>query len=121
MKARAEAKYIRMSPRKVRLIADLVRGMHITEARNQLRFSLKAAAEPVLKVINSAVANAEHNLKVDTSNFHVLEIYVNEGPTIKRFMPRAHGRASAIRKRMSHIGVTVGPLHENEKSNSTKN
>jgi large subunit ribosomal protein L22 len=121
MKARAEAKYIRISPRKVRLVANLVRGMHIEEARNQLRFSLKSAAEPVLKVINSAVANAEHNLKADTKDFHVLEIYVNDGPTIKRFKPRAHGRAFAIRKRMSHIGVTVGPLEATQKSNSTKN
>lgn len=108
MEARAEAKFVRMSPRKVRLVVDLIRGMGIQEARQQLQFSQKAAARPVLKVLNSAIANASHNLGADTTGFRVVETYVNDGPTIKRFMPRAHGRATPLRKRMSHITVVVG-------------
>ncbi len=97
-----------MSPRKVRLVVDLIRGMGIKEARQQLTFSRKAAAGPVLKVLNSAIANAEHNLKADTADFKVMEAFVNDGPTMKRFQPRAHGRATPLRKRMSHITITVG-------------
>ena len=108
MQARAEAKYIRMSPRKVRLVVDLIRGMGIQEARHQLAFSRKAAAGPVLKVLNSAIANAENNMGLNTEDFRVVEARVNDGPTIKRFMPRAHGRATPLRKRMSHIAVAVG-------------
>lgn len=108
MKVHATAKYIRISPRKTRLVVDLVRGMAIEEARAQLKFSAKNAAKPVLKVLNSAIANAENNLGLDVSNFRVVEAYVNEGPTIHRFMPRAQGRATALRKRMSHITIAVG-------------
>lgn len=108
MQARAEAKYIRIAPRKVRLVVDLIRGMSVQEARLQLEFSPKNAAKPVLKVLNSAVANAEHNLNADTKNFHVLSAYVNEGPKFMRFIPRAQGRATPLRKRMSHITIVVG-------------
>ena len=112
MNVKATAKYIHMSPRKVRLVVDLVRGLGIEEARRQLMFSPKAAAKPVLKVLNSAVANAENNFSMDTTNFVVSEAFVNEGPTFHRFRPRAHGRAAAIRKRMSHITVEVGEVSE---------
>lgn len=108
MQAKAEAKYIRISPRKVRLVVDLVRGMGIEEARLQLEVSPKLAAKAVLKVLNSAVANAQHNLKADTTDFRVLTAYVNEGPKMMRYKPRAQGRATPIRKRMSHIGIVVG-------------
>lgn len=112
MQARAEAKFIRIAPRKVRLLATLIRGMHVQAARAQLKFSAKHSGEPILKVLNSAVANAQHNLKADTSNFHVLEIFVNEGPKIKRYTPKAQGRATLIRKRMSHITIVVGDKEE---------
>lgn len=115
MQARAEAKYIRIAPRKVRLVIDLIRGMSVQNARMQLEFSKKAAAKPVLKLLNSAVANAEHNLKVDTSEFKVMAAYVNEGPKFMRFMPRAQGRATPLRKRMSHISIVVGDEEKVEK------
>jgi len=109
MQVSATAKYIHTSPRKVRLVADLIRGKSIVEARNQLTFSKKAAAKLVLKALNSAVANAEHNNSADTSDYIVSEIRIDEAPTIKRFRPRARGAAFAIRKRTCHIKVTVGP------------
>lgn len=112
MQARAEAKYVRVAPRKARLLVDLIRGMNVKEARAQLSFSPKQTALPVLKVLNSAIANAEHNLNANTDDFKVIEVYVNEGPKIKRYKPRAQGRATLIRKRMSHITVVVGDSSE---------
>ncbi|RMD51782.1 50S ribosomal protein L22 [Candidatus Parcubacteria bacterium] len=112
MKVKATAKYIRMSPRKVRLVVDLVRGLPIEDAKKQLMFSRKAAAKPVLKVLNSAVANAENNFSLNTEDYIVAEAYVDQGPTIKRYRPRAHGRAALIRKRMSHITIVVGPAND---------
>lgn len=112
MQARAEAKYVRVAPRKARLLVDLIRGMNVKEARAQLKFSPKQTAQPVLKVLNSAIANAEHNLNAKTDDFRVIEAYVNEGPKIKRYKPRAQGRATLIRKRMSHITVVVGDSSE---------
>lgn len=110
MEANATAKFIHMSPRKVRLVVDLVRDLSLVQARKQLAFCKKAAAEPVLKVVNSAIANAGDN--VDLENMYVKEIFVDEGPTIKRHMPRAHGRSAPIRKRTSHISVTIGDKEE---------
>ena len=114
MKVSATAKYVRMSPRKTRLLVDLVRGMSIIEARHQLQFSPKAASKPVLKVLNSAIANAQNNHSLDTTNFVVTAAFVNEGPTFYRYRPRAHGRSAPIRKRMSHITVEVGLPGEQE-------
>ena len=108
MKVRAKAKYILMSPRKTRLVVNLVRGLSIEEARRQLLFSKKAAAKPVLKVLESAIANAQNNFDQDTSEYRVVEAYVDEGPTFHRFTPKAHGRANPVRYRMSHIVITVG-------------
>jgi len=119
MKVHAKARFIRISPRKTRLVIDLIRGKSIDEARRELQFSRKAAAEPVLKVLNSAIANAENNFKLDTSNFRVIEAFVDEGPTIHRSIPRAQGRATPIRKRMSHITVAVG-TKDDLKSSSKK-
>lgn len=110
MEANAIAKFIHMSPRKIRLVADLVRDLSVVQARKQLAFSKKAAAKPVLKVVNSAIANAGDS--VDLENVFVKEIFVDEGPTIKRYMPRAHGRSAPIRKRTSHISVTIGDKEE---------
>lgn len=107
MEARAVARYVRVSPRKARLVVDLVRGKSAAEAATILRFTEKGVAEVVGKVLASAVANAEHNLKVNPDTLVVSEAYVNEGPTLKRIRPRAQGRAFRIRKRTSHITVVV--------------
>jgi large subunit ribosomal protein L22 len=107
MEARAIARYVRVSPRKARLVVDEIRGKDAGEAATILRFTPKGAAEIVGKVLASAVANAEHNLKVKPETLFVSEAYVNEGPTLKRIRPRAMGRAFRIRKRTSHITVVV--------------
>ncbi len=113
MAIKAQVKYIRMSPRKVRLVADLIRGLDVEEAENQLRFMNKIAAEPVLKLLKSAVANALNNFKLKKENLYIKEIQVNGGPTLKRWQPKAFGRATPIRKRSSHIAVV---LDERKKS-----
>ncbi len=105
---RAVAKYVRIAPRKVRLVADEVRGKSYPEAVSILRFTNKKAAKMVRDVIDSAAANAEHNLDADPDELFVREIRVDEGPTIKRYRARAMGRATMIRKRTSHISVELG-------------
>ncbi len=105
--ALAQAKYIRMTPMKCRRVVDLVRGMPVDSALDVLRFDVHAASEPVAKVLASAVANAEHNQQLDRRDLYVAQAYVDEGPTLKRFRPRAQGRAYRIRKRTSHITVVV--------------
>jgi large subunit ribosomal protein L22 len=112
MEVIAKARYIRMSPRKVRLVADLVRGKDVSAAVAQLKFLRKDAARPVWKCIDSAVANAVHNHQLDKSTLYIKAITVDGGPTLKRFRPRAHGRAASILKRTSHIIVTVAPREE---------
>lgn len=96
-----------MSAQKIRLVLDLVRGLSTVDALNQLKFVNKAAAEPVSKLILSAVANAENNFNLDKSNLKIKEIRADEGATLKRWMPKAHGRATTIRKRAAHISVTL--------------
>lgn len=110
MQIKGTAKFIRMSPRKIRLTVDLVRGLNVDEALNQLRFSGKLAARPVIKLIKSAIAGAEHNYGLAKDNLLVKSINVNEGPAIKRWMQKAFGRATPIYKRMSHIHVTLGEI-----------
>lgn len=110
--ATATAKYVRISPRKVRLVADMVRGKSISEAKAVLSFTPKGGAEAVGKVISSAVANAENNFDLSGDELFIGQIYVNEGPTLKRFRPRAMGRAARIRKRTSHITVKVATRKE---------
>lgn len=107
MEAAATLKFLRMAPRKVRLVADLVRGKRVEEALKTLRFTRKSACLPLKKLIESAVANAENNHGLDIDVLRVKEIRVEEGPTLKRFQPRAQGRAFRIRKRTSHISVTL--------------
>lgn len=114
MQARAVARYVRIAPRKARLVIDLIRGKEIGEAIAILRHTPKAASPIIEKVLNSAVANAEHNYDMDTSNLVISEAYVNQGPTMKRFRPRAMGRASRINKRTSHITVVVSDERENQ-------
>jgi large subunit ribosomal protein L22 len=107
MEVIAKAKNIRMSPRKVRLVIDVIRGMDVARAQTQLRFLKKAAALPVLKLLNSAVANAEHNFRLRKEDLHVKTITADGGPVIKRWTPKAFGRAAPIRKRTSHITLVL--------------
>jgi large subunit ribosomal protein L22 len=107
VEARAQLNGLRTSPRKVRLLADLVRGKSVAEAKQQLQISKKHAATPVLKLIDSAVANAVHNHMATPGSLRVETIFVNEGPILKRWMPKAMGRATRINKRTSHITVVL--------------
>jgi large subunit ribosomal protein L22 len=106
-KARAVARYVRVAPRKARRVVDLVRGLPVDEALTTLEFAPYSAAEVVYKVIASASANAENNLGLDPESLLISEIKVDEGPTMRRYRPRAHGRAYRINKRTSHITVVV--------------
>jgi large subunit ribosomal protein L22 len=107
MEARAQARYVRVTPMKARRVVDLIRGMKADEAAAILRFTPQAAAEPVRKVLESAMANAENNDGLATDDLYVAAAYVADGPTMKRFRPRAQGRAYRINKRTSHITVVV--------------
>jgi large subunit ribosomal protein L22 len=108
--AEAEARFVRTSPRKVRLVVDLIRGKQTDEALNVLRYTPKASARTVAKVLNSAIANAAQQPDVNTDELYVKEAWVNEGPTMKRVRPRAMGRAVIIRKRMCHIKIVLDQL-----------
>jgi len=107
MKAHATARYIRQSPYKVRRVLDLVRGLPVEDARDRLTFTNRKAAATILKVLDSAVANAEHNQALDADELWVYTAFADEGPTLKRFKPRARGRATRINKRTSHITIVV--------------
>jgi ribosomal protein L22 len=109
---RASSRYVRVAPRKARLIADQVRGMHIEQARALLEFSPRGAAEDIRKLIDSAAANAENNHDLIGDEMRITEITVDEGPTLRRFRPRALGRASRINKRTCHIAVALSPEEE---------
>ncbi len=109
MEVKAHAKFIRIAPRKTRLVIGLIRGKTVQEARHQMAVCTKLAAKAVLKTLNSAVANAVNNSKLKADDLMVVRTWVDEGPKIKRFTPRAQGRATPIRHRMSHITVIVAP------------
>jgi large subunit ribosomal protein L22 len=109
---KAKARYVRIAPRKARLIADQVRGMDIESARALLQFSPRGAAHPIHKLINSAAANAENNHDLVGDEMRVSSITVDEGPTLRRFRPRAMGRATPINKRTSHIAVALTPVED---------
>ena len=106
---RASAKYVRTSARKARLVADQVRGLEIEDARALLQFSPRAAAQDIQKLIDSAAANAENNHDLVADEMRISELRVDEGPTLKRFRPRALGRATPIHKRTCHISVALQP------------
>ena len=112
MRVHARASYIRQSPFKVRRVLDLVRGLPVPDARNVLDFTNRRATDPIRKVLDSAVANASHNHALDAGELTVVEAYANEGPTLKRYRPRARGRATQILKRTSHITIVVGDGHD---------
>ena len=105
--ARAIAKYVRMAPRKLRLVIDAIRGKSVQDARNILTFSNKRAAVRLLKVLNSAVANAENNHRLNVDALVVTTAYVDQGPTFKGWIPRARGRASTVHKKSSHITIAL--------------
>lgn len=110
--ARAVAKYIRISPRKVRQVVDLIRGKKVGEALAILKFTPQRSAGAIAKVVKSAAANAEHNFEMDKDALYISEAFVDQGPSLKRFKPRAMGRADAIMRRTSHITVVVSEKKE---------
>lgn len=107
MEAKAQARYIRIAPRKARQVIDLIRGKGVGEAMAILRYTPKKASAIIMKVLRSAIANAENNYDMDVHNLYVDRAWVDEGPTLRRFRPRAMGRATRIRKRTSHISVIL--------------
>ena len=107
MEARAQARYVRVTPMKARRVIDLIRGMNAADAQAVLKFAPQAASEPIGKVLDSAIANAANNHAMDVRALVVSAAFVDEGPTMKRIRPRAQGRAYRIRKRSSHITVIV--------------
>jgi large subunit ribosomal protein L22 len=109
-----------MSPRKVRLVIDAVRGLSVLEADQRLQFILKDAARPVLKLLRSAVANAEHNFHLSKEALFVKAISADGGAVLKRFRPRAFGRAAPLRKRTSHINLVIAPTSERVAKKSEK-
>jgi large subunit ribosomal protein L22 len=110
---KAHLRYLRIAPRKTRLIAELVKGMPVNVALKQLAFLAKRPAQPLLKLLKSAISNAKVNFRLDPENLYIKEFKVDEAPILKRYMPRARGRATVIRKRRSHITLV---LSEREKS-----
>ena len=125
MEARAQARFVRVTPMKARRVVDLIRGLPAADAQAVLRFAPQDASDPVGKVLDSAIANATNNHNLDPASLVVAEAYVDEGPTMRRFRPRAQGRAFRIRKRTSHITVVLetldaAPPVKAQKSNSSK-
>ncbi len=110
METKAAARFIRISPQKIRLIMDQVRGKKVGEALNQLTFAPQKGARILKKLLSSAVANAEQDTNVDVDLLYIKRIYANEGPTLKRWRPRAQGRATRIRKRTSHLTVILDEM-----------
>ena len=104
---RATAKYIRVTPRKVKIVIDLIRGKQVDQALAILAYTPKSAAPYVEKLLNSAIANAENNLEMDRASLYVAEVYANQGPTLKRYWARSHGRADMIKKHTSHITIVL--------------
>ena len=114
--SRATMRYVRTSPRKMRRAVELIRGEHVEEARRILRFSSLGASHDVEKLLNSAIANAEQRPGVIAENLVVARAWVDEGPTLKRYRPRAYGRATRVRKRTSHVTVVVQTMEEGRAS-----
>lgn len=108
----AHLRYLRIAPRKVRLVLDLIRGKSVDVAEEQLLALPKGASQPILKLIKSAQANAQHNFKLDPKTLFVRQAFADEGPKLKRYMPHAMGRATVILKRMSHVTIVLAPLSD---------
>jgi large subunit ribosomal protein L22 len=107
---RARARYVRTAPRKVRVVADQIRGLDVERAIALLNFSPRGASVPVLKLVQSAAANAENNYDLDPDEMRITSISVDEGPTMRRYRPRARGRATRIEKRSCHINIALTPI-----------
>jgi large subunit ribosomal protein L22 len=120
MEIKANVKHLRTSARKTRLVVDLVRGMPVEKALDQLKFVNKRVTGSVSKLINSAIANAENAFELSKDNLFIKEIRVDEGATLKRWMPRAHGRATPIRKRTSHVSVVLGEIKDSGEKKAKK-
>lgn len=120
MNVTAHLRNLRISPRKVRLVAELIVGMSVARALRELVSIPKHAAEPVRKLLRSAIANAEHNFQLKQDDLMVVSAVVNQGPTMKRMMPRAMGRGAVIRKRMSHVTIVLAVKNKNEDKTKTK-
>ncbi|MBI5221658.1 MAG: 50S ribosomal protein L22 [Candidatus Magasanikbacteria bacterium] len=116
----AKLSFLRMGPRKVRLVADMIRGRKVAKAIEILALSKKVAARPILKLLNSAVANARHNNNLLAENLCVKTIMVDGGPMLKRWMPKAHGRATPVRERTSHINLGLAELTMKPKKKLSK-
>ena len=110
MEARAYLRHLRIAPRKVQIVLDLIRNQPADKAMAILKHTPKSASEPLQKLLKSAMANAENNHNMDKNNLYVAEVYANQGPTLKRVRPRAQGRAFRIRKRTSHITIVLKEL-----------
>lgn len=120
MLVEAKLRYSRISPRKVRLVANLIRGMQVEQAEQTLKFTVKRPVEPMLKLLRSAIANAENNFSLKKENLYIAEIKVDGGPIIKRFRPRARGSASPIQKKTSHISIKLQELGGKDTEKKTK-
>jgi large subunit ribosomal protein L22 len=120
MELKSSLKHLRVSPRKTRLVTSLIRGLKVSEAIDQLKYSNKRVAKAILKLLNSAVANAVNGYDLDKDNLIIKEIKVDEGKTLKRWMPRAYGRATVIRKRMSHISLVLSEIVDSGKKEAKK-
>ncbi|NCD00937.1 50S ribosomal protein L22 [bacterium] len=120
MEVKASLNNLRVSPRKVRLLADLIRGLDVNKALDQLNFSNKRAKTPLMKLLNSAIANAEHNFNFQKDNLRIKTITVDEDKTLKRWMPRAYGRATTIRKRGSRVNIVLEEIQSSGKVETRK-
>jgi large subunit ribosomal protein L22 len=112
MEVKVKLRYLRIAPRKVRLVADLIRRKSVEEAQNTLNFTVKKAAQPILKLLNQAIIDAKHNFQLDKSNLYIKKITVDEGPKYKRMIPRARGQAAEIQKKTSHITIVLDEISQ---------
>ena len=121
MPVRAKLRNLRIAPRKVRMVADLIRRKPVVEAENILKFTVKRAAPVILKLLNSAVANAKNNFKMEKENLYIQRIWVDEGPKMKRWLPRARGKADEIQKKTSHITIILDEIKSKADRDTIKN
>ena len=120
MEIKVQLNNLRVAPRKSRQVVDLIRGKRISKAKATLEFTVKRASEPILKLLNSAVASALHDFKIDESNLYISKITVDEGPKLKRSFPMSRGRAYPIMKRTSHITLVLGELSPKRENSNEK-
>jgi len=120
MRVKTSLRYLRIAPRKVRLVADLIRGKTVEQAQTILNFVRKRAAIPLLKLLNSAIANAHHNFQLEKENLYIRELRVDEGPKLKRWRPRARGQAFEIQKKTSHVTLVLEEIEKKPKKRKMK-